>query len=41
MTYDRLQEKGATQLLYAYSPGTEPKDSTNIWNAIREMILLT
>ena len=28
MTYDRLQEKGATQLLYAYSPGTEPKDST-------------
>lgn len=40
MTYDRLQEKGATQLLYAYSPGTEPKDSTNIWNAIREMILL-
>lgn len=28
MTYDRMQEKGATQLLYAYSPGTEPKDST-------------
>lgn len=28
MTYDRLQEKGVTQLLYAYSPGSEPKDST-------------
>lgn len=28
MTYDRMQEKGVTQLLYAYSPGTEPKDST-------------
>lgn len=28
MTYDRMQEKGATQLLYAYSPGTEPQDST-------------
>lgn len=28
MTYDRMQEKGATQLIYAYSPGTEPKDST-------------
>ena len=28
ITYDRMQEKGATQLLYAYSPGTEPKDST-------------
>ena len=28
MTYDKMQEKGATQLLYAYSPGTEPKDST-------------
>lgn len=28
MTYERMQEKGATQLLYAYSPGTEPKDST-------------
>ena len=27
MTYERMQEKGATQLLYAYSPGTEPKDS--------------
>lgn len=28
MTYNRMQEKGATQLIYAYSPGTEPKDST-------------
>ena len=28
MTYERLQEKGATQLVYAYSPGSEPKDST-------------
>lgn len=28
MTYERMQENGATQLLYAYSPGTEPKDST-------------
>lgn len=28
MTYERLQEKGVTQLLYAYSPGSEPKDST-------------
>ena len=28
MTYERMQEKGATQLLYAYSPGIEPKDST-------------
>lgn len=27
MTYDRMQEKGANQLLYAYSPGTEPKDT--------------
>lgn len=26
MTYDRLQEKGATHLLYAYSPGTEPNE---------------
>ena len=28
MTYERLQEKGVTQLVYAYSPGSEPKDST-------------
>ena len=28
MTYSRMQEKGATHLLYAYSPGTEPKDTT-------------
>ena len=28
MTYERMQENGATQLLYAYSPGTEPKNST-------------
>ena len=28
MTYNRMQEKGATQLLYAYSPGYEPQDST-------------
>ena len=28
MTYERLQEKGVTQLVYAYSPGGEPKDST-------------
>lgn len=28
MTYERMQKKGATQLLYAYSPGIEPKDST-------------
>ena len=28
MTYDRMQEKGATQLLYAYSSGIEPQDST-------------
>lgn len=28
MTYNRMQEKGATHLLYAYSPGTEPKDTT-------------
>lgn len=28
MTYERMQENGATQLLYVYSPGTEPKDST-------------
>lgn len=27
MTYDRMQEKGVNQLLYAYSPGTEPKDT--------------
>lgn len=27
MTYERMQEKGANQLLYAYSPGTEPQDS--------------
>ncbi|MBW9198811.1 beta-mannosidase [Bacteroidales bacterium SW299] len=27
MTYSRMQEKGASQLLYAYSPGTEPQDS--------------
>ncbi len=24
LTYDRMQEKGANNLLYAYSPGTEP-----------------
>lgn len=29
MTYDRMQEKGATQLLYAYSPGSEPKDTVD------------
>ena len=28
MTYNRMQEKGANQLLWAYSPGTEPNDST-------------
>lgn len=28
MTYDRMREKSATQLLYAYSPGSEPNDST-------------
>jgi len=28
MTYDRMQENEATQLLYAYSPGSEPNDST-------------
>ena len=28
MTYERMQEKGASQLLYAYSPGYEPQDST-------------
>lgn len=25
MTYDRMQEKGVNNLLYAYSPGTEPQ----------------
>lgn len=28
MTYNHMQKKGTTQLLYVYSPGTEPKDST-------------
>ena len=28
MTYDRMQEKGVNNLLYAYSPGSEPNDST-------------
>ncbi len=28
MTYDRLNENGVNNLLYAYSPGTEPKDTT-------------
>lgn len=28
MTYNRMQEKGATQLLYGYSSGIEPKDTT-------------
>lgn len=28
MTYDRMQEKGVKHLLYAYSPGAEPKDTT-------------
>lgn len=28
MTYNRMKEKGADQLLWAYSPGTEPNDST-------------
>ena len=28
MTYKRMREKGATQLLWAYSPGIEPKDTT-------------
>lgn len=28
MTYNRMQEKGADQLLWAYSPGIEPNDST-------------
>ncbi len=28
MTYNRLNECGADNLLYAYSPGTEPNDST-------------
>ena len=27
MTYKRMREKGADQLLWAYSPGIEPKDS--------------
>lgn len=27
MTYKRMREKGANQLLWAYSPGIEPKDS--------------
>lgn len=29
LTYDRLTAKGADQLLWAYSPGTEPKDSAD------------
>ena len=28
MTYNRMKEKGADQLLWAYSPGTEPNDTT-------------
>lgn len=28
MTVNRMQEKGATQLLYAYSPGVEPRDTS-------------
>lgn len=28
MTFNRMQEKGATQLLYAYSPGVEPRDTS-------------
>ncbi len=28
MTYDRLKEKGSDQVLWAYSPGTEPNDTT-------------
>ncbi len=28
MTYDRLNEKGVNNLLYAYSPGIEPMDTT-------------
>lgn len=28
MTYNRLKEKGANQLIWAYSPGLEPKDTT-------------
>ena len=28
ITYNRMKEKGADQLLWAYSPGTEPNDTT-------------
>ncbi len=28
MTYDRMKERGVDNLLYAYSPGIEPQDST-------------
>ena len=28
MTHDRMHARGVKNLLYAYSPGSEPKDST-------------
>ena len=37
MTVDTLQAKGVDNALYAYSPGTEPKDTTEYLKSIRAM----
>ena len=34
MTVDTLQAKGVDNALYAYSPGTEPKDTTEYFEEV-------